>query len=162
MELNLARTIVFGLVLAIALISWQVTSESKIPSKWLAGLTLRYNVSHAMSGDFSGYFFTSDSLQVHSRKLTSTGIAEQKYTKKITKEKLKELLEVVKSNHVDKMKIRKTNITMYDGASFSFHLMENGKPIVMLSNSAYEELSNRDAARLNKVLIFIRLAAQMD
>jgi hypothetical protein len=162
MELNFTRIIVLGLVSVTALISWQVAIESKIPSKWLVGLTLRYNSSHAMSGEHADYFFTSDSIQVHSKRLTSNGIAEEKYTKKITKEKLEELLEVLKSNHVAKMRIRETDITTYDGASFSFHLMENGKPIVMLSNSSNEELSDKDAARLNKVLIFIRLVAQKD
>jgi hypothetical protein len=156
MNLNFTVISVLGLVLLVTFISWNFMQSSKIPKEWKSTLTLRYTISHGLSGELSDYSITSDSAQVHTRNLTNNGIHEEKYSVKLSNDQLNKLLEVMRANQVDKMRIRKTDVTIYDGTSFSFHFREGSQFIVMLSNGANEELTDKDGARLYNVFRFIQ------
>ena len=70
MHLNFITVSLLGLLLLILFIGWNVIQKSAIPREWRPNLTLRYNTSHAMSGDLADYYFTADSEYVHNRKIT--------------------------------------------------------------------------------------------
>ena len=160
MGLNLIKIFAFTLLVLATLIGCSFTQTSTIPKEWHANLTLRFNTSHAMSGDMSDYYFTADSVFVHSRGWANNRTVEERYSKQITKAELNKLLEVLRQNRVDRLKIKKTQTTMYDGAAFSFHLIDNSNFIVMLSNGANYQLNDKDEAALFKVLIYIKSITQ--
>lgn len=135
-------------------------SMSMIPNHWQKGMHLSYDISHGLSREFRKYEFLNDSVHVHTRTINNIGHQEDRYNKALTSMQLNGLLSVLKSNRADKMKTRKTDRILYDGSGFSLQLRIDGKLLINLSNSAYDELRKRDKEGLSNVVRHIETLAK--
>jgi hypothetical protein len=129
--------------------------QSSVPTKWNGKLTFYYEHYAGEMNRYEKYSIHDDSIvcqvKYYDEKLGH--YVEPRFSKSASEVERNGLLQVLKENKMDHVKLRKRNTIIHDGPDqYVIRLSEGDKRLVDVDNSHNMELYPRDYDRFNKVV----------
>lgn len=126
-----------------------------VPTRWNSKLTFSYEHYAGKMNRYEKYCVRGDSVvcqvKYYNEKLGRYD--EPRFVKGTSEAELNELLQVLKENKIDRIKLRKRNAVIYDGPDqYVLRLNEGDKMLVDIDNSHNRELYPKDHDRFHNVV----------
>jgi hypothetical protein len=149
------------LVLAVSLIGVSILAlfacriQSSVPTRWNSKLTFYYEHYAGEMNRYEKYCVRGDSVvcqvKYYNEKLGR--YEEPRFVKGASQAELNGLLQLLKENKIDRIKLRKRNAVIYDGPDqYVLRLSEGDKILVDIDNSHNRELYPKDYDRFNNIV----------
>lgn len=134
-------------------------SFSKIPIVWQNDLKLTYHFSGGHSMDFQKIEIDRKTLRYHKKYFDGTSYQESDKQFPIEEADLNDLLDVLRKNDADCIRMEKTEVLYYDAPSFTLRLEKGNEQLINLSNGAHYILPKTYYERYRNIINRIEMTA---